>query len=196
MDCTVQADGVDRLECGRDWMKVQRRQIILAVVVGSVMLILMSWITFRYIKGSRFAKIGDIAPDIQTTTLSGQSFSLDSLRGQPILLNFFTPWCPPCIQETPDLSLFAKEYGSKVHVVLIDRGDGSLLVSSYVNKYHLPNSITVLLNTNDIWSQPYGVTGQPETFLIRPNGVIAYHLIGPLTEPQMVQLAQLSGMKG
>jgi len=177
-------------------MKVQRRQIILAVVVGSVMLILMSWITFRYIKGSRFAKIGDIAPDIQTTTLSGQSFSLDSLRGQPILLNFFTPWCPPCIQETPDLSLFAKEYGSKVHVVLIDRGDGSLLVSSYVNKYHLPKSITVLLNTNDIWSQPYGVTGQPETFLIRPNGVIAYHLIGPLTEPQMVQLAQLSGMKG
>ena len=176
-------------------MKTQKRQILLASVIGAVLLLLMGWITVRYIIHSKVAKVGDVAPNIQTTTVSGQPFALNSLRGETVFLNFFTPWCPPCIQETPDLISFAKQYGAKVHVVLIDRGDGSLLVSNYVKQYHLSTSITVLLNTQDVWSQPYGVTGQPETFLIRPNGTIAYHLIGPLTEPQMVRLAQLSGMK-
>lgn len=71
-------------------MTSQKRQILLASGIDGALLVLMSWITVRYIVGSRVAKVGDVAPNIQTTIVSAQPFSLNSLRGQAVFLNFFT----------------------------------------------------------------------------------------------------------
>ncbi|KYP79922.1 TlpA family protein disulfide reductase [Ferroacidibacillus organovorans] len=174
--------------------KVPRRNIIIFSVAAIVAGIL-GYYLWQYGKYVTPAKIGDITPDIKAVTVTGQSFELKNLQGDPVFLNFFTPWCPPCIQETPDLIAFAKQYGKRIHVVLIDRGDDSVLVRNYVSKYHIPSEMTVLLSSTDHWSPPYGVTGQPETFLISSNGRIVKHIIGPLTEAQMVQYAKEAGMK-
>ena len=174
--------------------KISRRNIFIYSVFAVVSVILAYYL-WQYGKYVTPAKIGGVAPNIKAVTVTGQKFQLKSLKGETVLLNFFTPWCPPCLQETPDLITFSKQYGHQIHVVLIDRGDDNVLVRNYVKKYHLPSEMTVLFDQTDFWSPPYGVTGQPETFLISSNGRIINHIIGPLTEAQMVQYAKEAGMK-
>ena len=40
----------------------------------------------------------------------GQLLDMATLRGQPLLLNFWGTWCPPCIKEMPDLDRFARRF--------------------------------------------------------------------------------------
>lgn len=39
----------------------------------------------------------------------GGELVMATLRGQPLLLNFWGSWCPPCVAEMPELDLFARE---------------------------------------------------------------------------------------
>ena len=162
--------------------------------VSLLILLGLVYVVVNHYQNYTPVQIGEEAPNIQTTTVNGKAFTLASLRGKPILLNFFTPWCPPCIEETPDLIAFANQYGNKVHVVMIDRGDGVGLVQQYVKKYHLPKRIMILLSPYDKWSPRYGVTGQPETFFITSTGIVKKHLIGTLAESQMIDYAKTVGV--
>ncbi len=44
---------------------------------------------------------------------AGQPLALASLRGQPLLLNFWGTWCPPCVREMPELDRFARAHAAK-----------------------------------------------------------------------------------
>ena len=46
-------------------------------------------------------------------TPAGGTLSMASLRGQPVLLNFWGTWCPPCVKEMPELYRFAREFAPK-----------------------------------------------------------------------------------
>lgn len=49
--------------------------------------------------------LGSPAPDFAMTDLNQQPTELSSLRGTPLLLNFWGTWCPPCRDEIPDLMI-------------------------------------------------------------------------------------------
>ena len=52
---------------------------------------------------------GNIAPDIELFTLSGEKKYLKDFAGKIVMLNFWATWCPPCRSEMPSIENFYKK---------------------------------------------------------------------------------------
>ena len=66
----------------------------------------------------------------------GGQLDLSTLRGQPLLLNFWATWCPPCIREMPVLDRFAREYATQGWRVLGIAADNAAPVRQFLE--HTP----------------------------------------------------------
>ena len=58
------------------------------------------------------ARARRIAPSFTLPSRSGDTVSLDKLKGQVVMLNFWASWCGPCRQEMPLLDQMHKRYSS------------------------------------------------------------------------------------
>ncbi len=57
-----------------------------------------------------------LPPDFWTKqfdTLDGPALALSSLKGRPLLINFWATWCPPCVKEMPELDRFQREFSGQ-----------------------------------------------------------------------------------
>jgi peroxiredoxin len=68
--------------------------------------------------------MGTAAPDFELPSLSGETYSLQSLRGdgRKVLLIFSSPYCEPCAALVPDLMRWMRAEESLPNIVLISRG--------------------------------------------------------------------------
>ncbi len=67
-----------------------------------------------------------VASDFTLTPFEGERFTLHSLRGKPVILDFWASWCPPCRISLPELDALRAQFGDSLHVLAInvfeDRG--------------------------------------------------------------------------
>src|SRR5215510_6498124 len=54
--------------------------------------------------------VGQPAPDFEFIDQNGQRAHLHQYRGDVVLLNFWATWCPPCVQEMPDLEVLHRRF--------------------------------------------------------------------------------------
>ena len=101
------------------------------------------------------------------TTLAGAPFSGSSLVGKPAVLWFWTPWCPFCNAEAPNVSQVAAANPDVTFVGVAARSDVSAM-QGFVSKYNLN-----FTNLNDvdgaIWAR-YNVPWQPAYVFYRADG--------------------------
>ena len=125
--------------------------------------------------------ITEVPPMTQPVTdKNGMPFTLNSLRGRPLLINFWASWCAPCIAEMPSLQMAAEKLnhdGIDVLLISVDRGG--------VNKA-LPvlraNDVTTPLLGFDpkaALSREMGVTGLPTSFLLSADQQRCAIYVGP-----------------
>jgi thiol-disulfide isomerase/thioredoxin len=161
---------------------MKRGTVILTVIV---MLVLAFGVMVYYVsKQSATARIGQEAPDFQLESVDGEKLSLADFHGQFLVVNFFTTWCPPCLEEQPELQRFHEKYGNQVKLLMIDRAEPRALVEAFIRKFNATSLF--LLDGNNRVSKMYGVVGQPETLFINEQGTLLYHHIGPMTEDTIV----------
>jgi cytochrome c biogenesis protein CcmG, thiol:disulfide interchange protein DsbE len=161
-------------------MKKSRLIVIVLLFAFGASLLYASVVLY---KSTGVATVGQKAPDFSRPDLAGKTFSLSQMKGQFIVLNFFTTWCPPCREEAPELQKFQEEYGNRVRFFYVNRGEPELLVKQFIREFKITS--TVLMDKNDQLSAEYGVTGQPETFFIDENGMIREHVVGPMRKEEL-----------
>jgi peroxiredoxin len=54
------------------------------------------------------------APDIILSKIDGSSFSLSSLKGKIVLIDFWATWCAPCVGEQPELKTLYDTFSDRV----------------------------------------------------------------------------------
>ncbi len=134
--------------------------------------------------------IGEIAPDFELITLTGEVIRLSDYRGKRIMLNFWASWCPPCRAEMPDMERFSNDYN--VEVIAINLTESELYiedVQEFVEEYQL--SFIIPLDEAAAVEAKYGIRSVPTTFMIDTKGMIQYKMLGALTYQQMVDAFHL-----
>lgn len=126
------------------------------------------------------ALVGKEAPDFHLKTIDGEEVSLSSIKGKPIVLNFWSTWCGPCAAEHQLLRQASNFYAPKgiaFYSVLYE--DTVENVRRFLTRYG--EAAPILLDPELRTAIDYGVSGVPETFFIDTNGLILYKHAGVLT---------------
>jgi peroxiredoxin len=137
-------------------------------------------------RGPEPRMIGSKAPDF-TVTDSDRTVSLHDLHGKIIVLNFWTSWCEPCIEEMPSLVQMQKRMAPKVAVLAVSTDKDDSAYHNFLVQHQID-----LLTVRDAAAQSsrlYGTTGQPETFIIDTGGTIRRKFVGPMNwnSPEIIE---------
>jgi cytochrome c biogenesis protein CcmG/thiol:disulfide interchange protein DsbE len=159
------------------------RRTILWVTLGlSILLIVFFAVLFTADSGDPpNPRVGEAAPVIRGTTIDGASFDLDEHLGQWVVVNFFATWCPPCVEEHPELIEFVERHRAA--------GDATVVSVSFqprgqeVADFFAENGGDWPV-VNDPGGQiaiDYAVLSVPETFIVTPAGFVAGQIDGGVT---------------
>lgn len=119
---------------------------------------------------------GEMAPDVQVADANGSKVSLASVRGKPVLLDFWATWCAPCVASLPKLAEINREGASKGLVVLsVDEDEEAKTAADFLaaHKYSWPNS-----HDDGKIAGAFKETGIPLLVLIDAQGKIVFYESG------------------
>ena len=126
----------------------------------------------QHIEGLRPPKPGAKAPLFELATDSeGTRVSLDSLKGQVVVLDFFATWCSPCETSMPQLEVFASKHTGSLSVIAIsldaatDEAKARAMAQSL-----LPSSTFVM--ADGIIEHVYAVSTIPHLVVIDKEGIV------------------------
>jgi len=130
--------------------------------------------------------VGKLVPEVQGTTMAGESLDIDTYRGKWVAINFFASWCVACQQEHPELVKWRADHVAKgdAELVMIVMGDTDKAVREFFAERG-GGDWPVLGQAYENYSLTFGVTAVPETFMVSPSGLIAAHLTGAVTAEQL-----------
>jgi cytochrome c biogenesis protein CcmG/thiol:disulfide interchange protein DsbE len=126
-------------------------------------------------------KVGEPAPPITGTTLDGQPFDLASLRGRPVVLNFWASWCKPCRDEFPLFKAQLREQAeSGIQVVGVLYEDDPDAAKGFAEEFGMEwPSVT---DPAGEAASEYRVVAPPQTYFIDRQGIVRSIQIGEVRE--------------
>jgi cytochrome c biogenesis protein CcmG/thiol:disulfide interchange protein DsbE len=180
----------DDVRAGAGPAPVRRRRLapLVAIPVAVVMVLLVILLATGDGAADRLEKsplVGQPAPAVTGVTLTNESFTLDRVRGQWVVVNFFGSWCTPCIQEHPELVSFQNAHrgAGDATVVSVAFADSPTNVREFFEKRGGDWPI-LSKDTNGI-AVNYGVVKVPETYLVSPTGLVVAKLVGGVTAARL-----------
>jgi cytochrome c biogenesis protein CcmG/thiol:disulfide interchange protein DsbE len=133
---------------------------------------------------------GGPAADFTLRGFDGSTTRLSDLRGQVVVLNFWSSWCAPCREEAADLERAWQRYKGRGVTLL---GVGVWDQDAAAREFLLEQGITYP-NGFPEGGRPvaaqYGVGGIPETFVIDRRGNLVRRWNGPVTVAQLGELIE------
>ncbi len=125
------------------------------------------------------------ADDWKLKDSNGVSHTLAGQKGKWVLVNFWAPWCPPCLEEMPGFSALQEKHRDLqvIGIAVMYRKKREVLDMAKEKKLSYP----VVLGNESIASEFGELTGLPVSFLYDPAGKLVGRHDGPLTPQQIEQ---------
>jgi thiol-disulfide isomerase/thioredoxin len=105
---------------------------------------------------------------------AGQPFSLESFRGQPVFLNFWATWCPPCVAELPEIQKAWEKHGDHVAFLLVTNQNPAA-VEAFMEKYGYEFPVVYARGEPPLTFRHGAI---PTTYIISPQGKIVVKKAG------------------
>jgi thiol-disulfide isomerase/thioredoxin len=125
------------------------------------------------------------APTVKGEVIAGEgagtTIDLRSLRGRPVVINFWASWCDPCRREAPDLVAFARDHPG-VAMLGVNANDSRAQAVPFANElgFDWPS----IEGGNDLL-EDFKLNGLPGTFVIDPAGQVVYRKLGTVTAAEL-----------
>jgi thiol-disulfide isomerase/thioredoxin len=124
------------------------------------------------------------SPQFALKNLSGETVSLENLKGKVIIVDFWATWCGPCKASFPGMQNMVTKYKDNPNVQFLfidswERGEPAEKlknVGEFIdqNKY----AFNVLMDTDDSVIEKFKVDGIPTKFIIDKTGLIRFKSVG------------------
>ena len=118
-------------------------------------------------------------PNLQLTSLKGETLNLESFKGTVVLVQFWATYCTPCRVEMPSMNKLIKtleDSKTPFKILAVNMGETKEEVQKFVDE--VKPEFTILMDTTGENTQAWNVFAAPSNFLIDPKGKIRYTLYG------------------
>jgi cytochrome c biogenesis protein CcmG/thiol:disulfide interchange protein DsbE len=123
--------------------------------------------------------VGRDAPPFELKPVGGgDPITLTSMKGKPLVVNFWATWCVPCQVEHGLLQQAAQSMGQHVRFLGVVYDDEDARIQEFLKRHG--SGYPALVDKSGKTAIAYGVYGVPETFFIDPRGRIVAKYEGPL----------------
>ncbi len=116
---------------------------------------------------------------------SGKQVRFDTFKQKNLIVFFWATWCPYCKAELTHLGELKAEYGDKIQIIAVNRGESLAEAKAYSDALMLPKGVLFLLDSNDgLFKQLKGYA-VPETIFVNSRGEETKHQHGPMKPPEV-----------
>lgn len=118
-----------------------------------------------------------MAPDFALQGPQGELYRLADFHGQPLIVNFWATWCPPCRAEMPAMQRAWEQLQDEgIGVIAINVGEDAESIEAFVEQ--VPVSFPLPMDTDSAVTQRWPLRGLPTTFVLAPDGRLVYKATG------------------
>ena len=112
-------------------------------------------------------------PEFTLPARSGGTLSLEELKGQVVMINFWATWCGPCRQEMPLLEQIQQKYEPLGFTVVgINVEPDSAAAQTWLKGVGV--TFPILFDRENKVAASFGVDGMPSTVFVDRNGAVRY----------------------
>lgn len=130
------------------------------------------------VAASTLTAVGDEAPVFTTELLGGGVFDLADQRGKVVLVNWWATWCPPCVEEMPQLQekIWERFQGGEFAMVAVSRAETPEVVAPWIaaRGYTFPIALDRERAAYDLFASAY----IPRSYVIGRDGRILFQSQG------------------
>lgn len=135
------------------------------------------------------------ASGFSLTDTRGKTHSLAGYKGKWVLVNYWATWCPPCLEEIPDLiELHENKKNNLVVLGVAVDFRNARQVTDFAESMMI--SYPIVLGTQDVIKQIAPVQGLPTTYLYDPEGKMVAQQVGPVTRASVERYIASKSVRG
>ncbi len=134
------------------------------------------------------------AAEFTLTDTNGHVHRLSDYKGKWVLVNFWATWCPPCLEEIPDLISLYNAHKDKNLMVIglsLDAAAAKKSVLSYIKKAAI--SYPIVLGDYNMAARIGEVQGLPTTYIFDPTGKLVARQAGVITRSEVEKYIRSKG---